>query len=163
MSVIDRQLPDGAVNAESESSNDVLVPRQVRGTALLGRYDSAGLNDDRYLIRRVDGQMVLVSALFYLIVSKSDGERTIDDVADAVSHATGRRLEPSLLRWVIAERLRPMGVLSFDDNAAALRPRADPLLALSGRCVLVPARGVKSIAKVRSEERRVGKEGGMRW
>ena len=84
MSVVDIESQGEAVDSRSDSSNELLIPRQVPGTTLLGRYDSAGLKDDRYLIRRPDGQMVLVSALLYMIVSKCDGERTLHDVADEV-------------------------------------------------------------------------------
>ena len=71
---------DADVDLE-ERPVEVVVPRTPEGSEFLGKYDSAGFVDERYLVRRFDGQIVMLSALMYLICVECDGSQDVEGVA----------------------------------------------------------------------------------
>ena len=135
-------LPDG--DPEPEPTNSAR-PRLLDGTRLLGPFQGSGFRDDRYLVRRADGQTILMSSLLYLVTTQIDGRRDVEAVAQAVSVASGRRLTVPNLRLLLDNKLLPLGIAGFGEPRAAA-DRADPILALGGRCVLVPPRVVHTLA-----------------
>ena len=115
------------------------MPRLIDGTELLGPFHGSGFRDDRYLVRRADGQTILMSSLLYLVTTQIDGRRDVEAVAQAVSVASGRRLTVPHLSLLLANKLVPLGVASFggapnsqpsrrpDPGARwSMRPRAAP-------------------------------------
>ena len=124
------------------------VPRRAPGTVLLGPYLGSGFRDERYLIRRADGQVVLVSELLYRVVEAADGERDHAAVAAAVTAATQRRLSTDNLTFLLEAKLQPLGLVAIGADATPTVTRADPLLALTARFVLVPERWVRRLAVV---------------
>jgi putative peptide zinc metalloprotease protein len=115
---------------------------------LLGPYQGSGFRDERYLIRRADGQVVLVSELLYRVVEATDGERDSEAVAAAVTAATQRRLSTDNLTYLVEAKLQPLGVVAVGADTTPTVTRADPLLALAVRFVLVPERWVRRLAAV---------------
>ena len=87
-------------------------PSRAAGVRLLGRYEGSGFRDERYLAARADRQMVLLTKLLYLIVEHADGRASTDLLADRVSRAYGRRLDPADLVRLIEERLAPSGLVA---------------------------------------------------
>jgi putative peptide zinc metalloprotease protein len=92
--------------------------------------------------------MVLLTKLLYLIVHFADGRTSTELLADRVSRAYGRRLDPSDLVSLIHEKLGPSGLVALWNGAPVGQRRADPLLALSVRGVLLPAGTVRVIGRL---------------
>ncbi len=102
----------------------VEVPRLVEGTSLYGPYQGSGFTEERYLIGRPDGKMLLVSSVVYSVAGCIDGRRNVAEIAAEVSNAVGRRLDPANLAHLIEAKLRPLGVVAGDGEAERARGRA---------------------------------------
>ena len=147
MSATQLELPQLTRAETDPEPTDAQVPRLIEGTELLGPFHGSGFRDDRYLVRRPDGQTILMSSLLYLVTTQIDGRRNLEAVAQAVSVASGRKLTVPNLSLLLANKLVPLGVASLG-GAPAQEGRADPILALGGRCVLVPPRLVRALASI---------------
>src|SRR5437764_2033342 len=123
-------------------------PRLSRGIDLIGQYEGSGFKEPPYIARRADGQVVQLAPLLYLIAELSDGERTNEEIAAAVSEAIQRGVSADNVRQLVDERLRPLGVIAPADGSEPELQKADPLLALKLRAALVPERVVNAITKV---------------
>lgn len=137
-----------ADRATSSLPSGGLRPGRAVGLRLLGLYEGSGFRDDRYLVERADRQMVMLTKLLYLIVHYADGHASTDLLADRVSRAYGRQLDPNDLVELIKLKLGPAGLVSLWDGAPVGGRRADPLLALSVRGVLLPTKAVRSIGRI---------------
>jgi putative peptide zinc metalloprotease protein len=139
--------PEPAEPAEPASSADEppVIPALTDGTTLHGEYEGGGYDEPRYLIARGDGQMVLVSRMLNEVAAATDGVRTLPEVAEEASRGYGAQLTPEATRFLIEKKLQPLGLVTLDrGNVAA--PRANPLLALSLHCTLLPAKVVRRVA-----------------
>jgi putative peptide zinc metalloprotease protein len=123
-------------------------PRLARGIELIGKYEGSGFKDPPYIARREDGQVIQLAPLLYLIAELSDGQRTNEEIAAAVSEAIKRGVSADNVRQLVEERLRPLGVIAPADGSEPELQKADPLLALKLRAALVPERVVNAITKV---------------
>jgi putative peptide zinc metalloprotease protein len=106
---------------------------------LLGEYKDSGYTQAPSLVRRPDGQIIQMSRLLYLVASGLDGSRGPAAIADLVSHDLGRSLTAEQVRYIIAAKLLPLGIVAGRDAPAA-PPTANPLLTLKARGTLVPER-----------------------
>ena len=130
--------------------------RQAPGLELLGRVEGSGLRHDSYLVRRSDGQTIQVSELVQLVLTAVAPDRSAGDVAARVSATYGRQLSAEGLAHLASTKLAPLGLLAPPDPAEpdapaieqAAPPRAQPLLSLALRGVLVPTGLVRVIAAV---------------
>ena len=148
------------------------------GLDLLGEVQDSGLAHPTYLARRADGQVLQLSELLHLVLAELDPARSPAAVASAVSDAFGRCLTAEGLGHLLETRLHPLGLatqaaaataLPSADQAAPGRrdrhrrhpadavprtdgsvpaPTARPLLSLSLRGTLLPARWVRRVARV---------------
>ena len=130
------------------------------GLELLGRVDGSGLREETFLVRRSDGQVVQVSELVHLVLAAVGTDRSTGQVAARVSGAYGRVLSEEGLAHLASTRLAPLGLLApvsptGSDAQPDLHPtpqpgppRAQPLLSLALRGVLVPTALVRGIAGV---------------
>ncbi|MFI7063042.1 AAA family ATPase [Kribbella sp. NPDC050124] len=123
-------------------------PGRAVGLRLLGPYEGSGFRDDRYLVERSDRQMVMLTKLLYLIVEYADGHASTDLLATRVSRAYGRHLDPADLVELVRVKLAPAGLVTLSKAEPIGQRRADPLLALSLRGVLLPSAVVRSIGRV---------------
>jgi putative peptide zinc metalloprotease protein len=145
-------IPTAEENADLGASEQsgAATARLASGARLLGRYDGGGLQQERYLVRRHDGQVVLLAPLLYFIAANADGLLTYEQLAAVVGDACGRQLQSSDVAYLVEHKLLPLGVVETGTHAADRPPRADPLLALSLRGVLLPAGVVRSAARLLS-------------
>ncbi|QDP96569.1 hypothetical protein FOE78_12210 [Microlunatus elymi] len=149
-----------------ESSNDVDRWRTAPGLELLGPVQDSGLQSATYLVRRSDGQVVQVSALIELVLQELSPDRTLPQVAEAVSRDYDRVLTPDGLLHLLTNALSRLGLVSpagevtdvqvtAGPSAAAgpgqaptTLPRATPILSLSFRGTLVPPSVTRRLASV---------------
>ncbi len=113
----------------------------------MGKYEGSGFKEAPYLARRSDGQVVQLAPLLYLIAELSDGTRTEEEIAAAVSEAIKRGVSADNVRELVDSRLRPLGVVASADGSSPELQKLDPLLALRMRVGIVPQTVVNRIAK----------------
>lgn len=141
----------GAVECERAAD---AVPRLAEGTELIGEYQESGFQEPRYLVRRADGQMIQLPQLLYLLAVALDGRRDLAQVAGVLSAKLGRVVQARQVLYLIDNRLRPVGIVAADPQAAdtgapaTRKVKSDPLLAFKFRVGVVPARAVWRIAGV---------------
>jgi putative peptide zinc metalloprotease protein len=144
------------VVVESESVADAVAagaPRLAEGVELIGEYQGSGFKEPRYIVRRVDGQVIQLPRLLYLLAANLDGQRDLAQVAAALSAEFGRVVQAEQVLYLIDNRLRPVGIVAADPQAVdtavpAMKLKSDPLLALKFRVGVVPERTVWRIAGV---------------
>ena len=119
------------------------MPRLAAGVELLGEYKGSGYRQPPSLVRRRDGQIIQMSRLLYLVASKIDGSRDLAAIAESVSHDLGRTLSAGQVRYLIAAKLLPLGVVAGYRARTSL-PKANPLLALRARATLLPERAANA-------------------
>ncbi|WP_448639880.1 hypothetical protein [Geodermatophilus sp. URMC 63] len=123
-------------------------PRLAPGTELLGEYRDSAYEDPRFIIRRVDGQVMQVPRLLYRLAGSLDG-RDAEQVAADLSAELDRELTADQVTFLVEQRLRPAGIVAPDHIDALVAEaeggtpqapvRADPLLALRHRAGVIPA------------------------
>jgi putative peptide zinc metalloprotease protein len=120
------------------------VPRLAAGIELIGRMEGSGYKDPPYIARREDGQVIQLPALLYAIAEQVDGRRGYGEIAERASEVVKRGLSGENAKFLIDEKLAPLGLLERADDAPELE-KNDPLLALKFRAALVPERLVSAI------------------
>jgi putative peptide zinc metalloprotease protein len=70
--------------------------------------------------------VIQLAPLLYLIAELSDGTRTNEEIAAAVSEAIKRGVSADNVRQLVEERLRPLGVLAGADGSSPELKKADP-------------------------------------
>src|SRR5439155_9541623 len=123
-------------------------PHLSRGIDLIGKYEGSGFKEPPYIVRRVDGQVIQLAPLLYLIAELANGERTNEEIGAAVSEAIKRGVSADNVRMLVEEKLRPLGVISGAEDARPELQKLDPMLALKFRAALVPPRVVGAVTKV---------------
>ena len=124
------------------------VPRLSRGIELIGRYEDSGFKEPPCIARREDGQMVQMPPMLFSLAELVDGRRDVDALASSFSDAIERAVEPDMVRSLLDEQLRPLGVVAPADGEEVELRRADPLDALRFRVKVIPAGVVRSITTV---------------
>lgn len=122
------------------------TPRLADGVEFLGEYEGSGFKEDRYLLRRSDGQIIQLTRLLYLVAEAIDGQRSVDQIADKVSEGYGRKVSPDNIAALLESSLRPDGVVVGEDGSIPELVKPDPLLALKLKTTLVPEGAVNVIA-----------------
>jgi putative peptide zinc metalloprotease protein len=126
----------------------VVVPARAAGVELLGAFERSGHRDAPYLVRRADGQMVQLTPLLHQVLDAIDGGRRYNDLADVVSARINKLVTPEEIRFLIEEKLRPLGLLRGLDGAEPVTKRANPLLALRFRATVTNPRVTGAIAAI---------------
>ena len=96
-------------------------PRLADGVELLGELQDSGFAEPQSLIRRADGQVIQLSRLLYLVVSLIDGTHEPDEIATLASDKLGRSLTAGQVRYLIAAKLDPLGIVAGPGAPAAMR------------------------------------------
>jgi putative peptide zinc metalloprotease protein len=119
-------------------------PRLAVGVELLGEFRNSGYSQPPSLVRRADGQVIQMSRLLYLVACQIDGSRGPAAIAELVSDDLGRSMTADQVRYLIAAKLLPLGIVA-GQGAAAAPPKANPLLALKARGTLLPERAANAV------------------
>src|SRR5439155_2179289 len=123
-------------------------PALSPGIELIGEYADSGYKEPPSIARRADGQVIQLPALLYHVADSIDGRRTYEQIAERVTDASGRGVGPGDVKFLVEEKLRPLGVVAGADGRAPEVEKADPLLALKFRVKVVPERVVHAITSV---------------
>jgi putative peptide zinc metalloprotease protein len=121
------------------------VPARADGLQLLGEMEASGFREAPCLARRADGQTIQLTELLYRVLEAVDGRRDLEAIAAAVSERTGRDASADDVRFLVEEKLRPLGVLKRPDGSEPDVRKANPLLALRLRYVLSDERTTRRI------------------
>ncbi len=124
------------------------IPRLVDDIELIGEYEDSGYKDPPSIARRADGPIIQLPALLYLLAESIDGRRTYPEIAERVTEATGRGLDPEDAQFLVEEKLAPLGIVAGPDGQAPSTQKVDPLLALKFKVALVPESVVRSVTTV---------------
>jgi putative peptide zinc metalloprotease protein len=123
-------------------------PRLAEGIELIGCYEDSGFKEPPYIARRADGQVIQMPALLYLVAEEIDGQRGYAEIAKLVTDKLQRGVSPDNVQYLLDEKLRPLGVLAMPDGSSPKVQKADPLLALTFRAAVVPARLTRALTTV---------------
>jgi putative peptide zinc metalloprotease protein len=134
------------------------APALVPGLELMGQMEDSGFEETPYLARRPDGQVVQLPQLLYVLAEQIDGRRGYVEIAAGVTQAVGAELEPDDARFLVDEKLAPLGLVAGPAAAAAAQERAaqqadepkpgDDLLALTWKAKVIPERASHRITSV---------------
>ena len=106
--------------------------RPAAGLSLLGEYQGDEFAEPRFLVRRSDGQVIQLSRLLYLVAVaitevavQGNGAASADVVAEQVSPEFGQEVTAANVRYMVATKLAPLGVVTAQAPAPA-DPPAQP-------------------------------------
>ncbi|MGN6575885.1 MAG: hypothetical protein ACTHKG_09365, partial [Nocardioides sp.] len=116
---------------QGATSADVL--RRADGVQLIGEMAGSGYRVPPSLVRRADGQTISLTTLLYLTLHEVDGQRTAEEVAEAVSASYGKTVTADNVQHLVDEQLRPLGLLACADGSQPELKRSNPLLGLRFR------------------------------
>ena len=117
-------------------------PQLAPGVELIGEYQGSGYAEPFFLARRADGQVIQLSRLLYVVAGSLDGHATLEEIADRTRHQTGRPVSAANVEYLVEHKLRRLGVAVDTAATSAPAPRARPLLGLTVRSAVFPARVV---------------------
>ena len=115
---------------------DARLPTRAPGVELLGTLSGSGYAATPGLVRRGDGQTVQLTPLLFELMAALDGRRSADQLASALSSRTGRDVSADDVRFLLEEKLAPLGLLATADGGAPEVRKADPLLGLKLKVVV---------------------------
>ena len=127
---------------------DMAPPRLADGVELIGEFADSGFEEPPYIVRRSDGQVVQIGKLFYLVAEEIDGQASYDEIAERATQRAKRELDTELTRYIVDEKLRPLGLVASGNEAGPALKKLDPLLALRFRAGVVPERVVNSVTTI---------------
>jgi putative peptide zinc metalloprotease protein len=127
---------------------DASAPRLADGVELIGEYTDSGFEEPPYIARRSDGQVVQIGKLFYVVAEEIDGEAGYEEIAERATQRAKRELDADATRYIVEEKLRPLGLIASDGEPGPEPSKVDPLLALKLRAGVVPERVVNRIAAI---------------
>src|SRR3954469_6764769 len=116
------------------------APKRAEGIELIGEYEGSGFKEPPSLVRRMDGQIIQLPPLLYVVAEAADGARDYDELASIVSNAIQRRLDSEQVEFLVDEKLRPLGVLAAADGTSPKLEKPDPFLALKFRAAVISER-----------------------
>jgi hypothetical protein len=100
---------------------DAEPPRLPADTELMGKYEDSGLDDERYLVRRADGQVILLTALLYFVLEALNGNRGLKQVAAEVQALCNKPVTAENIAYLLT-KLEPLGVIETGSRQSR-RPR----------------------------------------
>jgi putative peptide zinc metalloprotease protein len=143
------QPPDATTEGtQAQAAENGDLPLLARGVELLGRYEDSGYEEPPYIARRPDGQIVQLAPLLHQVAERADGKHTNTEIAESVTAVAGVALDGDDVRYLIDEKLRPLGVVAAPGEQPRNMERADPLLALRFRVTLIPERAVRAVTSL---------------
>ncbi|HEX2040284.1 MAG TPA: hypothetical protein VHF47_11205 [Acidimicrobiales bacterium] len=119
-------------------SGDGSRPALAEGVELIGEYEDSGYKEPPSIARRSDGQVVQLTPLLYSVARRVDGRSDYDAIAVDVSQELGRSVSADNVRFLVEEKLHPLGIVTGPRGEKPKVRKADPLLALRFRTAVIP-------------------------
>jgi putative peptide zinc metalloprotease protein len=141
-------MPSSPQSAERSATVADSPPRLAEGVELIGEFTGSGFREAPYIARRADGQVVQIGKLFYVVAEEINGHRGYDEIAERATQRSRRELSGELARYIVHEKLRPLGLIAGDDGTSPNLKKVDPLLALKFRVGVVPEGVVNGISAI---------------
>ncbi len=130
---------------DGSSAEDGQVVKLVTGVELLGASEGSGYVEEHHLARTATGRVVQLTRLLFLVAEAGGHEGRSDvEVAEQVSEAFGKTVTADNVR-TLADKLRPLGILTAPDGSDPDVVEPDPLLALKLRSTLLGPAGVRRL------------------
>lgn len=136
---------DGQLPADPDPG---MPPCLCEGTELMGQMEDSGFEETPYLVRRADGKVIQLPQILYVLAEQLDGQKGYEQIAQGVTGAVGAELEPDDARFLVDEKLAPLGLVAGPAAAAAAQERqeeqagqpkpGEDLLALTWKAKVVP-------------------------
>jgi putative peptide zinc metalloprotease protein len=120
-------------------------PKLADGIELIGEYEDSGFKEPPSIARRADGQVIQLPSLLYVVAERIDGRRSYAQIAEDVTEAIGRGVAPDDIKFLVKDKLAPLGIAAGPDGQSPELKKADPMLALKFRVAVVPERVVHAI------------------
>lgn len=112
------------------------VPARAPGLELLGQMQGSGYQDAPSIVRRGDGQTVQITPLLYQLLEVLDGERDLEQLAEALGERCEKQVRSEDVRMLLEDKLAPLGLLCNPDGSAPAVEKSSPLLALRRKFVI---------------------------
>ncbi len=147
-----RQAPPADATPRIQATGKVLLavperPSLAPGIRLAGQMPDSGYKDPPWLLEREGEGYVQVTELLYRLAEQCTGQQTIDEIAAAVSQATGRGVSPDNVRQLLAQQFLARGLIVSADGRVVQGPSgARSLLAMRMKTKTVPAEVVGHLA-----------------
>jgi putative peptide zinc metalloprotease protein len=122
------------------------VPQPATGVSLIGEYEASGYTEAPCLVRRSDGQTIQLTPILYATLELIDGQRDAAAIADALGERIGRAVSSDNVRYLVAEKLRPAGLVKDAQGRDPEVQKANPLLALRMRLEITSERSTDRLA-----------------
>lgn len=127
-------------------------PELEPGVELIGELQGSGFQDRQWLINRGD-RFIQVTDLLYRIAEQADGGHTLDEIAGAITQATGWLVTADQVRQLIESRLIPAGLIipvdeTVDDPAQVAESDTFSPVALNMHMRVLGPRVIDPVTKV---------------
>src|SRR5437763_12077944 len=90
-------------------------PALAQNVTLMGELPGNGFKSRQWLIER-DSQFIQVSELLYKVAEQLNGERTLPEIAAALTESTDWIIEAEDVDRLIREKLTPLSVVTQPDS-----------------------------------------------
>ncbi|HJP65031.1 MAG TPA: hypothetical protein VKA30_01855, partial [Actinomycetota bacterium] len=117
-----------------------LFPSRAEGIELIGEYEGSGFKESPSLVRRGDGQVIQLPPLLYRLTAKADGTRSYQQIADELTAEIKRGLDADNIKFLVEEKLFPLGIVCAPDGRSPVVEKPDPFLGLKFRAAVIPER-----------------------
>lgn len=128
-------------------------PARAPNVRLVGAMPGTGFTEQQWLVQR-GAEFVQLTELLYRVAECADGERTLEEIAQAVTASTEWIVDADGVQRIVQTKLLPLGLVTrADGSAVPLRAAAGPAaahspLALNLRMRILSPRIIAPIAQV---------------
>lgn len=86
--------------------------------------------------------------LLYFVAEEVDGQKSYDQIAERVSEKLGKQIGPDDAKFLVEEKLRPLGVIAGPEGEQPEVQKLDPMLALKLRTAVIPKGVVRALTTI---------------
>ncbi len=124
-------------------------PALAPDVQLVGELQGSGFKDRQWLIQR-DGQFIQLTELLYRLAEQANGERTLEEIATAVTEATDWLVTADHVRQIVKTKLVPMGLLAGPGGSPATpdQPQMRSPLKINMRMKVISPRFIDPFTRV---------------
>ena len=103
--------PSGRSSIPDAAEHPPDPPARAPGVELVGALPGSGFVASQYLVKR-DGQFVQLTELLFRTMEAIDGHQTFEQLANVMTSATEWALTPEQVRYLVVEKLAPLGLIA---------------------------------------------------